>query len=125
MLSFLKGRDCQPAAGVPPGAVVAVHGLRGSDLRAHAAASGQQERPQVCNCKFEFPEQAAIIFPDLLQRSRGDDLEDGIRHQRADVARHRSARGGHMRKGRSDSYEYLLGLPKVCLLDFCDFRKSH
>ena len=57
MFSSQKGRDGQPAAGVPPGAAVALHGLRGSDLRAHAAAFGQQERPQVgfLICSSNFP----------------------------------------------------------------------
>ena len=52
--------------------------------------------------EFEFPAQNCI--PGFLQGSRGDDLEDGIRHKRADVARHRAARGGYLRKGRSASY---------------------
>ena len=33
------------------------------------------------------------------QGSCGDDLEDGVRHQRPDVARHGAPRGGHLRQG--------------------------
>ena len=44
---------------------------------------------------------AQTLHVPLLQGGGRDDPGEGVRHQRADVARHRSPRGRHLRKGAS------------------------